>query len=100
MGVQAAVSEHRTLKTINLQTVRHHELPDCYDFHIMVGVGGRFWWLSLNMISTRLSLFVQIIFDNHAHSGKITVNVETDVRIYECRDWTVEGKCERELVMV
>ena len=26
-----------TLKAINLQTVRHHELPDCYDFHIMVG---------------------------------------------------------------
>uniref|UniRef100_A0A3B3VS59 Mucolipin TRP cation channel 3 n=1 Tax=Poecilia latipinna TaxID=48699 RepID=A0A3B3VS59_9TELE len=26
-----------TLKTINLQTVRHHELPDCYGFHIKVG---------------------------------------------------------------
>lgn len=25
-----------TLKAINLQTVRHHELPDCYDFHISV----------------------------------------------------------------
>ncbi|XP_060940585.1 mucolipin-3-like [Limanda limanda] len=56
-----------TLKTINLQTVRHQELPDCYDFHIM------------------------IMFDNHAHSGKIMVDVENDVRIYECRDWNVEG---------
>lgn len=32
-----SVSVNLTLKTINLQTVRHHELPDCYDFHIMVG---------------------------------------------------------------
>lgn len=32
-----SVSVYVTLKTINLQTVRHHELPDCYDFHIMVG---------------------------------------------------------------
>ncbi|XP_037537722.1 mucolipin-3-like [Nematolebias whitei] len=55
------------LKTINLQTVRHHELPDCYGFHVM------------------------IIFDNHAHSGKINVDVDHDVRIYECTDWNVEG---------
>lgn len=34
-----SVSVYFTLKTINLQTVRHHELPDCYDFHIMVGDG-------------------------------------------------------------
>lgn len=25
------------LKAINLQTVRHHELPDCYDFTLRVG---------------------------------------------------------------
>ena len=54
-----------TLKTINLQTVRHHELPDCYDFHITVGVGGQFWWLSLNMagsqhISVSLSLSLSL----------------------------------------
>ncbi|XP_013884549.1 mucolipin-3 [Austrofundulus limnaeus] len=55
------------VKTINLQTVRHHELPDCYGFHVM------------------------IIFDNHAHSGKINVDVDHDVRIYECRDWNVAG---------
>ncbi|XP_019954915.2 mucolipin-3 isoform X1 [Paralichthys olivaceus] len=62
-----SVNIYLTLKTINLQTVRHHELPDCYDFYIM------------------------IMFDNHAHSGKIMVTVEYDVRIYECRDWNVEG---------
>lgn len=44
---------------------------------------------------TYLHLFcAQILFDNRAHSGKITVDVGTDVRIYECRDWNVEGTCE------
>ncbi|XP_068557744.1 mucolipin-3-like [Cebidichthys violaceus] len=62
-----SVNIYLTLKTINLQTVRHHELPDCYDFHIMIR------------------------FDNRAHSGEIKVDVENDVRIYECRDWNVEG---------
>ncbi|XP_074507734.1 mucolipin-3 [Sebastes fasciatus] len=62
-----SVNIYLTLKTINLQTVRHHELPDCYDFHITIR------------------------FDNRAHSGKIKVDVENDVRIYECRDWNVEG---------
>ncbi|CAI5640876.1 unnamed protein product [Oreochromis niloticus] len=62
-----SVNIYLTLKTINLQTVRHHELPDCYDFHIV------------------------IIFDNRAHSGKIKVDIENDVRIYECSDWNVEG---------
>uniref|UniRef100_A0A3P8PYM0 Polycystin cation channel PKD1/PKD2 domain-containing protein n=1 Tax=Astatotilapia calliptera TaxID=8154 RepID=A0A3P8PYM0_ASTCA len=62
-----SVNIYLTLKTINLQTVRHHELPDCYDFHIV------------------------IVFDNRAHSGKIKVDIENDVRIYECSDWNVEG---------
>ncbi|XP_008332633.1 mucolipin-3-like isoform X2 [Cynoglossus semilaevis] len=62
-----SVNVYLTLKTINLQTVRHNELPDCYDFHTM------------------------IMFDNRAHSGKIQVDVEYDVRIYECREWSVEG---------
>ncbi|KAM6990118.1 mucolipin-3 [Tautogolabrus adspersus] len=66
-----SVSMYLTLKTINLQTVRHHELPDCYDFHIM------------------------IMFDNRAHSGKIKVDVKNDVRIYECRDWNVEGTSDK-----
>ncbi|XP_040910356.1 mucolipin-3 [Toxotes jaculatrix] len=61
-----SVTIYLTLKTINLQTVRHHELPDCYDFHIM------------------------IVFDNRAHSGKINVDVENDVRINECRDLNVK----------
>uniref|UniRef100_A0A3B5B3Q1 Mucolipin-3-like n=1 Tax=Stegastes partitus TaxID=144197 RepID=A0A3B5B3Q1_9TELE len=62
-----SVNIYLNLKTINLQTVRHHELPDCYDFHIT------------------------IVFDNRAHSGEIKVHIENDVRIYECRDWNVEG---------
>lgn len=27
------------LKAINLQTIRHHELPDCYDFTLTVSMG-------------------------------------------------------------
>ncbi|XP_015225364.1 PREDICTED: mucolipin-3-like [Cyprinodon variegatus] len=62
-----SVNINFTLKTINLQTVRQHELPDCYCFHI------------------------KIKFDNHAHSGKLKVGVDNDVRIYECRDYNVIG---------
>ncbi|XP_028986692.1 mucolipin-3 [Betta splendens] len=65
-----SVNIYLSLKTINLQTVRHHELPDCYDFHIM------------------------IVFDNRAHSGRIKVSVESNVRIYQCRNWDVEGSSE------
>ncbi|AWP03893.1 putative mucolipin-3-like [Scophthalmus maximus] len=72
-----SVNIYLTLKTINLQTVRHHELPDCYDFHI------------------------KITFDNHAHSGKIMVDVENDVRINECRDWNVEGtSCKNDYLLL
>lgn len=39
-------------------------------------------------------VFSQIMFDNRAHSGKIQVDVEYDVRIYECREWSVEGTCK------
>ncbi|XP_023191678.1 mucolipin-3-like isoform X2 [Xiphophorus maculatus] len=60
-----SVNINFTLKTINLQTVRHHELPDCYGFHI------------------------KIIFDNRAHSGKIKVVVKNDVQIHECKDYNV-----------
>ncbi|KAM9848435.1 mucolipin-3 [Aulostomus maculatus] len=55
------------LKAINLQTVRHRELPDCYDFNVI------------------------ITFDNQAHSGRIKVDLENDVEINECRDWKVIG---------
>lgn len=34
-----SVNIYLTLKAINLQTVRHHELPDCYAFSIIVGGG-------------------------------------------------------------
>ncbi|XP_060793757.1 mucolipin-3 isoform X2 [Neoarius graeffei] len=61
------VKVYFTLKAINLQTVQHHALPDCYDFSIM------------------------ITFNNHAHSGRITVDLDNDVDINECRDWKVTG---------
>lgn len=109
------MSIYLALKTINLQTVRHHELPDCYDFHITVGDDA--WKMprprpscwdivadenihadtSFNLPLTKLFfLRIQILFDNRAHSGKIKVDVENDVRIYECRDWNVEGTCKFE----
>uniref|UniRef100_A0A8C5GKV5 Mucolipin-3-like n=1 Tax=Gouania willdenowi TaxID=441366 RepID=A0A8C5GKV5_GOUWI len=55
------------LKSINLQTVRHRELPDCYDF------------------------FIAITFNNEAHSGRIKVDLENDVDINECKEWKVSG---------
>ncbi|KAJ3599277.1 hypothetical protein NHX12_033240 [Muraenolepis orangiensis] len=55
------------LKAINLETVRHRELPDCYDFNIL------------------------ILFNNQAHSGRIKVDLDTDVEVNECRDWRVTG---------
>ncbi|XP_026886470.2 mucolipin-3 isoform X1 [Electrophorus electricus] len=61
------VNVYFTLKAINLQTVQHHELPDCYDFSIT------------------------ITFDNRAHSGRIRVDLDNDVDINECRDWKVTG---------
>ncbi|KAK2908148.1 mucolipin-3 isoform X1 [Channa argus] len=60
------------LKAINLQTVRHRELPDCYDFT------------------------VTITFNNQAHSGRIKVNLENDVDINECREWKVTGASARD----
>ncbi|KAG7278390.1 hypothetical protein CRUP_038553 [Coryphaenoides rupestris] len=62
-----SVNIHLTLKAINLQTVQHHELPDCYFFNIT------------------------IIFNNHAHSGRIQTEIINDVGIYECKDWNVAG---------
>ncbi|XP_076976541.1 mucolipin-3 isoform X3 [Tamandua tetradactyla] len=59
------------LKAINLQTVRHHELPDCYDFTLT------------------------IIFDNMAHSGRIKISLDSDVSIRECEDWHVSGSTQK-----
>ncbi|XP_036969770.1 mucolipin-3 isoform X3 [Acanthopagrus latus] len=61
------------LKAINLQTVRHRELPDCYDFN------------------------VTITFNNKAHSGRIKIDLENDVDINECRDWKVTGAAARNI---
>uniref|UniRef100_A0A8B9SPY5 Mucolipin 3 n=1 Tax=Anas platyrhynchos TaxID=8839 RepID=A0A8B9SPY5_ANAPL len=65
------------LKAINLQTVRHHELPDCYDFTLT------------------------ILFDNKAHSGRIKISLDNDIEIRECKDWHVSGsriRLQREFV--
>ncbi|XP_074122456.1 mucolipin-3 isoform X4 [Sminthopsis crassicaudata] len=59
------------LKAINLQTVRHHELPDCYDFTLT------------------------IIFDNEAHSGRIKISLDNDIAIRECKDWHVSGSIQK-----
>ncbi|KAG1928304.1 mucolipin-3-like isoform X2 [Pimephales promelas] len=53
------------IKAINVQSVRHQELPDCYDFNI------------------------KIMFDNSAHSGKIKISLSTGVQIKGCKDWNV-----------
>ncbi|XP_071342537.1 mucolipin-3 isoform X1 [Trachinotus anak] len=63
------------LKAINLQTVRHRELPDCYDFTVI------------------------ITFNNNAHSGRIKVDLENDVDINECRDWKVTGASARNIYL-
>lgn len=63
------------LKAINLQTVRHRELPDCYDFTVM------------------------ITFNNEAHSGRIKIDLDTDVEIKECRDWKVIGASARNMTL-
>ncbi|XP_053326035.1 mucolipin-3-like [Spea bombifrons] len=59
------------LKAINLQTIRHHELPNCYVFT------------------------VTITFDNKAHSGKIKISLDNDAAIQECRDWHVSGSIQK-----
>ncbi|XP_016076157.1 PREDICTED: mucolipin-3 [Miniopterus natalensis] len=59
------------LKAINLQTIRQHELPDCYDFTLT------------------------ITFDNKAHSGRIKISLDNDISIRECKDWHVSGSVQR-----
>ncbi|XP_008404438.1 mucolipin-3 [Poecilia reticulata] len=60
---------------INLQTVRYRELPDCYDFTVI------------------------ITFNNQAHSGRMTVDLEMDVEINECKDWKVIGASARKIYL-
>ncbi|XP_059839720.1 mucolipin-3 isoform X7 [Hypanus sabinus] len=58
------------LKTINLQTIRRHELPDCYDF------------------------LVTITFDNKPHSGRIQINLDNDVSIRKCKGQHITGEAQ------
>uniref|UniRef100_A0A8C1Y0E3 Mucolipin 3 n=1 Tax=Cyprinus carpio TaxID=7962 RepID=A0A8C1Y0E3_CYPCA len=74
--VLLTVTVNFTLKAINLETVEYHELPDCYVFDIM------------------------ITFDNKAHSGRITIDLDNDVHIYECRDWSVTDASPRNMYML
>ncbi|XP_072552320.1 mucolipin-3 isoform X1 [Salminus brasiliensis] len=67
------VNVYFTLKAINLQTVQHHELPDCYDFNITIR------------------------FNNRAHSGRIRVDLDNDVDINECKDWKVTGASPKKI---
>lgn len=71
-----AVTVKFTLKAINLETVQYHELPDCYAFNIT------------------------ITFDNKPHSGRIVIDLDTDVQIYECRDCTVTDASPRNMYIM
>ncbi|XP_055057452.2 mucolipin-3 [Misgurnus anguillicaudatus] len=64
------------IKAINLQTVRQLELPDCYDFDI------------------------NIMFDNHAHSGQIPISLNTDVQIKVCKNWNVSGSTYSHFLLI
>lgn len=64
-----------TLKAINLETVRHRELPDCYDFTITIS------------------------FNNNAHSGRIKIDLDDDVDINECKDWKVTGATAKNIYL-
>ncbi|KAF4097784.1 mucolipin-2 [Onychostoma macrolepis] len=59
------------LKGINLQTVRSHELPDCYTF------------------------FVTILFDNSCHSGKVKLTLDFDAASCVCRNWKISGTAQK-----
>ncbi|KAI7810975.1 mucolipin-1a isoform X2 [Triplophysa rosa] len=58
------------LKAINLQTIIHNEIPDCYTF------------------------FITILLDNKAHSGKVKISLDNKASIKECRDPSVSGHAE------
>uniref|UniRef100_A0A671SQ23 Mucolipin-2-like n=1 Tax=Sinocyclocheilus anshuiensis TaxID=1608454 RepID=A0A671SQ23_9TELE len=59
------------LKGINLQTVRSHELPDCYTF------------------------FVKILFDNSCHSGKVKSTLDFDTVSSVCKNWKISGTAQK-----
>uniref|UniRef100_A0A8C1PSR3 Mucolipin-2-like n=1 Tax=Cyprinus carpio TaxID=7962 RepID=A0A8C1PSR3_CYPCA len=60
-----------TLKGINLQTVRSHELPDCYSF------------------------FVKILFDNSCHSGKVKLTLDFEAVSSVCKNWKISGTAQK-----
>ncbi|XP_047670254.1 mucolipin-3-like isoform X2 [Tachysurus fulvidraco] len=62
-----ALDVHMNIKAINLQTVRHDELPDCYNFGVTV------------------------VFDNRAHSGQIKVLLHSSVHVSVCSHEKVSG---------
>ncbi|XP_008536405.2 mucolipin-3 isoform X1 [Equus przewalskii] len=59
------------LKAINLQTIRHQELPDCYKFTLT------------------------ITFDNKAHSGRIKIRLDNEISMRECKNWHVSGSIQK-----
>ncbi|XP_070410382.1 mucolipin-3 isoform X3 [Nothobranchius furzeri] len=59
------------LKAINVQTVQYREMPDCYDFTVL------------------------ITFDNQVHSGRIKIDLDTDVSINECDNLKLSGVSPR-----
>ncbi|MBN3297122.1 MCLN2 protein, partial [Amia calva] len=59
------------LKGINLQTIRSHELPDCYEF------------------------FITITFDNQGHSGVIKIFFESEAVSSACRNWNISGTAQK-----
>uniref|UniRef100_A0A8C1J2F1 Mucolipin 1a n=1 Tax=Cyprinus carpio TaxID=7962 RepID=A0A8C1J2F1_CYPCA len=58
------------LKAINLQTIIHNEIPDCYTF------------------------FITILLDNKAHSGKVKISLDNQASIKECKDPSVSGPAD------
>ncbi|XP_030640860.1 mucolipin-2 [Chanos chanos] len=59
------------LKGINLQTVRSHELPDCYTFDVM------------------------ILFDNQCHSGKMKIFLDIAAVSSACKNWKISGTAQK-----
>ncbi|XP_043941966.1 mucolipin-2-like isoform X2 [Protopterus annectens] len=59
------------LQGVDLQTIHASELPDCYEFDII------------------------ITFDNQAHSGVVKIYFDSDTFIQDCDDWHVSGTVQK-----
>ncbi|TSX17024.1 Mucolipin-3 [Bagarius yarrelli] len=64
-----SLNVYMKIKTINLQTIRHDELPDCYNF----------------------SVTASVVFDNSVHSGQIKVSLHSNVQLNVCADVQLSG---------